>query len=163
VIKNELQYRVTKSQIERLEESLNQTTGHDEREGADPLLRKLHADSHESLIMELRDELDEYRRLKNGEVTRFECHSLVQLPRMLIKARIARGLTHKALGDLLSLKEQQIQQYEATDYEAASFTRLVEVATVLCIDVKFTVMLGEMHRIPSVEELAGTELVPQSA
>lgn len=162
MIKNELQYRVTKSQIERLEESLEQTAAHDERVGTEPLLCKLHADSFESLLRGLRGEMDEYVRLKNGEVTRFECHSLVQLPQMLVKARIARGLTHKALGELLNLKEQQIQQYEATDYEAASFTRLVEVATVLCIDVKFTVTLSEMHRIPSVEELAGTELVPQS-
>lgn len=161
MIKNEQQYRVTKTQIERLE--AERATIEKVKNTLDPLMYKLQLDSHDRLIDEMRGEMEEYAKLKAGQRTRFRCRSLVELPQALIRARIARGLTHKALGELLNLKEQQIQQYEATDYEAASFTRMVEVATVLCVDVRITAVLGEMRRIPSVEELTGTELVPQSA
>lgn len=152
MIKNEQQYRVTKTQIERLEA---ERAAIEKVKGTfDPLMYKLQINSHDNLIGELRGEMEEYVKLKSGKRTRIECRSLVELPQALIKARIARGLTHKALGELLSLKEQQIQQYEATEYEAASFTRLVEVATVLCVNVSAILALGEMRQIPSVEELA---------
>ena len=49
----------------------------------------------------------------------------------LIKARIARGLTHKELAQRVGIKEQQIQRYEATDYEAANLSRLQAVASAL--------------------------------
>ncbi len=151
MIKNEQQYRVTKTQIERLEAeraAIERVKG-----TLDPLMYKLQLDSHDSLIGELRGEMEEYVKLKSGKRTRIECRSLTELPQALICARIARGLTHKALGELLGLKEQQIQQYEATEYEAASFTRIVEVATVLCVDVSAVVTLGKMRQIPTTEEL----------
>ena len=53
-----------------------------------------------------------------------------EIPRMLIKARIAKGLSQKELAERLGLKEQQIQRYEATEYATASLARIREVAAV---------------------------------
>ena len=41
---------------------------------------------------------------------------VAELPATLIKARISQGLSQRDLAERLSLKEQQIQRYEATDY-----------------------------------------------
>ena len=49
------------------------------------------------------------------------------LPEMLIKARIARGMTQRDLAARIGLKEQQIQRYEATDYASASLSRIMDV------------------------------------
>ena len=59
----------------------------------------------------------------------------VNLPELLIKAHIARGLTQRELADRVGLKEQQIQKYEATDYVAAKWSRIREVADVLSMEL----------------------------
>ena len=46
------------------------------------------------------------------------------------------GLSQKDLAEKLGLKEQQIQRYEATDYESASLSRLLEISDAL--GLKFT-------------------------
>jgi transcriptional regulator with XRE-family HTH domain len=64
------------------------------------------------------------------------------LPHGLIKARIARGFSQKELADKLGLKEQQIQRYEASDYETASFARLKEIVSALEINVNEDIFLS---------------------
>lgn len=59
----------------------------------------------------------------------------------LIKARIARQLTHKALAERMDLAEQQIQRYEATQYAGASIERLQQVADALRLRVNEVVTL----------------------
>ena len=46
---------------------------------------------------------------------------MADVPRLLIRARIARGLSQKSLAGRLVLKEQQIQRYEASEYASAKF------------------------------------------
>ena len=53
-----------------------------------------------------------------------------------LRARIASGLTHRALADRLGLKEQAVQRYEATDYASANFGRLAEVADALGVQIR---------------------------
>ena len=55
---------------------------------------------------------------------------------MLIQARIAAGLTQEDLAARLGVKPQQIQRYEASDYQTASFARLREIARLLGVDVR---------------------------
>jgi transcriptional regulator with XRE-family HTH domain len=49
----------------------------------------------------------------------------------LIRARISAGLSQRELAARLGLKEQQIQRYEATNYETASLRRVLEIAAAL--------------------------------
>ena len=49
------------------------------------------------------------------------------LPECLAEERKKLGLTQKKLAERLGLKEQQIQRYEATQYQSASLKRIVEV------------------------------------
>lgn len=53
------------------------------------------------------------------------------LPEMLVEERKRLGLTQRQLAEKLGIKEQQIQRYEATQYQSASLQRLREVAKVL--------------------------------
>ena len=127
VIKNEHQYRVTKAQLTRLEKAF---------EGAESAKTNLQPRLHtaaitglEAYIAELRQEISEYDSLKQQDtiaVTSFE-----ELPLLLIKARIARGLTQKQLADKLDLKEQQIQRYESENYRRVSLGRLLNIAAAL--------------------------------
>jgi len=62
--------------------------------------------------------------------------SLDELPRTLIRARIAAGLTQEELAARLGLKPQQIQRYEATDYHSASMQRMSEVLRALGVRLR---------------------------
>jgi DNA-binding XRE family transcriptional regulator len=53
------------------------------------------------------------------------------VPKLLIQARIASGLTHEKLAVRLAVKPQQIQRWEEDDHQTASFWRLIEVAETL--------------------------------
>jgi transcriptional regulator with XRE-family HTH domain len=63
-------------------------------------------------------------------------NSLDALPKVLIEARIAAGLTQEDLASRLGLKPQQIQRYEASDYQTASLARLRGIARVLNLRVR---------------------------
>jgi transcriptional regulator with XRE-family HTH domain len=53
------------------------------------------------------------------------------IPRDLIRARIAAGLSQRELAERLDMPEQQIQRYEAREYESVSLALIFEVAKVL--------------------------------
>src|SRR5208283_4857960 len=111
------------------------------RSGVDPLLQKLEHDALRSQLQDLEQELREYETLRSGEESVLTLDSFAELPRALIKARVASGLTQKDLADRLGLKEQQIQRYEATDYTAASVRRLKQVIKALGIRVHADIFL----------------------
>ncbi len=129
MIKNERQYRITKAQADGLSrtlESLGQRA-----EGVHPLIAKAQEDALRSQIEDLQGELRDYESLLSGGFEPDDLQAVAHLPTMLIRARIAQGLSQKDLAERLGLKEQQIQRYEATDYASASLTRIREVAGAL--------------------------------
>lgn len=101
----------------------------------DPRLKAAQIDSVRADLTILERQIADFERLRDGEVRSFDADSLAELPRLLIQARIAAGLTQRQLADRLGLKEQQIQRYEATTYEGASFARMVDVADAIGLQV----------------------------
>ena len=63
---------------------------------------------------------------------------VADLPAILIKARIARGLSQKDLAERVGLKEQQIQRYETTDYTTANLARIKEVVNAFSVGIRDT-------------------------
>lgn len=91
-------------------------------------------------INDLKQEIAEYDRLKSGQITKFPIESLQDLPLVMIKARIAVGMTPKELAEKIGVQEQQIQRYEANNYNAVGFDRLQEVMSALDMTVSKAVM-----------------------
>src|SRR5262249_9106394 len=56
-------------------------------------------------------------------------------------ARIARGWTHRKLADHLVVKPQQVQRWENSDYDNISFTRLLEIADALEVELSESISL----------------------
>ncbi len=147
MIKNEKQYKITKTQIKKFEDALTQIA---ERKGKTkdihPLLLKAQEDALRSQLNDLHNQIAEYEMLRRGEYRVFELESIEDMPRVLIQARIALGLSQKELAELLNLKEQQIQRYEANDYSSASFSRIIEVIQALNLRVKENIILPSFKR-----------------
>ena len=132
MIKNERQYRITKAQAARFRqtlESLKQPTR--ASVASHPRIAQAQQEAVSSQLADLERELREYEALKQGDFPLETLGVISGIATNLIKARIARGLTHKELAQRVGIKEQQIQRYEATDYEAANLSRLQAVASAL--------------------------------
>lgn len=139
MIENEYQYNLAKTQAARFEQTLTQLASQPENDittaNQHPLLRKAERDALQSQLDSLHEEIAEYDVLRAGDRRTFVLDSFDELPRALIQARIVRGLTQKQLAELLGLKEQQIQRYEATGYASASLKRVSSVIHALDLQV----------------------------
>jgi len=136
MITNERQYRITKAQLAKLTKAVQTFDIEDvaTRTGSKVLAEaELHALRSEQEV--LTKQLREYEELKSGALTVLRAGSLEELPGLLIRARIAAGLSQRKLADSLGLKEQQIQRYESEHYASASLRRLGEVARALGLNV----------------------------
>lgn len=131
MIKNERQYRITKAKFREFSEAIADIESGADEGGCSTELLALHRAALKSQADDLESELAEYESLRDGEVTTLEADSLSELPRALIKARIARGLTHKDLADRLAVKEQQVQRWESTDYAGVSIETLRDTMAAL--------------------------------
>ena len=136
MIKNERQYRITRTQAQRFAQTLRGLRERPEAvDGVHPIIAQAQVDAVSSQLADLEAELREYESVRAGEFRMDTLRVVADLPALLIKARISQGLSQKELADRLGLKEQQIQRYEATDYATAKWSRIREVASAFGIDL----------------------------
>jgi ribosome-binding protein aMBF1 (putative translation factor) len=132
MIRNAREYRITKAQAEKFERALKEFDPRPSRRpDVHPRLINAQRDAMASQLKTLRREIKEYERLRSSRRRQINPEEIAELPRKLIRARIAAGLSQRELAERLGLKEQQIQRYEATNYETASLKRVIEVARAL--------------------------------
>jgi HTH-type transcriptional regulator / antitoxin HigA len=140
MIYSDRQYQITRAELAKLEGVFAAVPA---AKSAEDWVLKAQADALQSQIADLQAEMAEYDMLKLGKVAFAETCSLAELPRVLVQARIARGLSQTDLAEHLNMKPQQVQRYEATNYMSASLARLIEVADVL--DVKISESFEAAH------------------
>jgi ribosome-binding protein aMBF1 (putative translation factor) len=149
MITNERQYRITKAQLSKLKASLR---GFDLKDAAtrtgSVALAKAERAALESQVLDLQEQVTEYDTLRSGDVEKLEAGSLVELPTILIKARIAGGLSQRDLAEKLGVKEQQVQRDEAQNYSSAILRKLVEVADTLGLEISETAELRSSRASP---------------
>jgi ribosome-binding protein aMBF1 (putative translation factor) len=131
MIKNERQYRITRAQAAKFESALKALAKRDKDRTTHPRLIKAQADAMRSQLESLDRELREYMELKKGNIAPPDLDYIAVVPRDLIRARIASGLSQKELAERLGMPEQQIQRYEAKEYDSVSLGRISKVARIL--------------------------------
>ncbi len=132
MIFSDRQYVISKEQSAKLRAALERvrtdSTKHER-------FRDIETNALQSQIAQIDREIADYKLLKSGSVAFAESYALTDLPRILVQARIAQGLSQTDLAERLGMKPQQVQRYEATEYMSASLARLIEVANVLKVRV----------------------------
>jgi len=132
MITNERQYRISRAQLKKLRDAARAFDIEETAKYPKSLvLAKAELGALMSEVDDLKAQVKEYEDLKSGFVTGLKATSLEELPTVLIKARIAKGLSQRQLANALGVKEQQIQRYESSDYTSVSLRRLVRVAEAL--------------------------------
>jgi len=150
MIKSEREYAITKKAVEKFASSrdaLAATAGED-------VGRRAALSSIDAQLVDLQAEIVEWERLRAGGVHEINVADWDDLPKALMRARIAQGLTQQELGDRLDLKKQQIQRWEDENYEHAEFWRVLEVADALGLSLTGTTRLAEATR-PNLDAVKG--------
>ena len=146
MIKNERQYRITRTQAERFARTLEGLRRRPEgADGMHPMIAQAQVDAVSSQLADLEAELREYEAIREGGFEVEALRVVTDLPELLIKARISQGITQRELADRLGLKEQQIQRYEATDYATAKWSRIREVVGALSMELGGSAQDVEAH------------------
>ena len=143
MIKNEREYRITKTQAAKFAKALDSMIGEPEVEEVSSRIRQAEIDAVRYQLADLNRQLEEYESLSSGRSRVLQLESFAELPDALIKARIAAGLTQKEVAEKLNLKEQQIQRYEALGYTGASLGRIVDIIEALDIKILLGIVIGK--------------------
>lgn len=150
MIKNEHQYQVTKSWIEKFQQAIISLYQNEEKKRNNPDSWKLTIDSYFAQIKNLLNEISEYEYLVNHNVDEplFLANSNIaisEIGEILIKARIAKKITEKELAILTKSTEEQIKEYEQKDYQDASFDTVTEVAEALGIKFQHCLVVAQTN------------------
>jgi HTH-type transcriptional regulator / antitoxin HigA len=135
MIYSDKQYSVSAAEVEKLKDALFAAEG---RQSDRQWLKQAEIDALKSQIADIEAELAEYDLLKSGQILFSKTYALEELPRVLVQARIAAGMSQTDLAQKLNMKPQQVQRYEATNYMGASLARLVEVSRALGVKTSGT-------------------------
>lgn len=135
MIRNDRQFSIAQARANRLETTESDVlrriaAGEVSHQRGDLELRAVRGE-----LGTLRSELAAYADLRDGRVGPGQLNAIEDLPELLIRTRISAGLTQAALADRLGMKEQQIQRYEANDYQSVALGRLIEIANALELDL----------------------------
>ncbi len=136
MIANERQYKIARQQLVQLRDSLERAEVDSTRSRVGSRgLAEAEIAALKSQVESIAAEIHDYEALQSGAVSIPADVGLAELPHLLIRARIARGLSQRDLAERVGLKEQQIQRYESQEYASASLRRLRQVAGALGLRV----------------------------
>jgi len=137
MITNERQYRITSAQLVKLKTAIgNFNFKEATKRIKSKFLAKAEIEALRSEYENLSMQIHEYETLKSGTVEILKASKLEELPTILIRARIAKGLSQRQLADAIGLKEQQIQRYEAEEYASANLRRLADDSNALGLNIR---------------------------
>ncbi|MBL4586959.1 MAG: helix-turn-helix transcriptional regulator [Flavobacteriales bacterium] len=162
MIKNQKQVSITKERLSELQYAMDSLRKEDVVSKFD---HQLATNSLTAMIEDLQGQLDTYNSLVHGNFHCLQAKNLREIPHVLIAARLAQKLSQEALGERLGLKGQQIQRYESTDYETASWPRIFEIATALEVEFYFEkiIILNEVEEEFLLPEGVNAEVVDGAA
>ncbi len=95
---------------------------------------KLAIDPLISFTLQLREEVEEYEKLKRGQFDTFV--NLSGLGRTLIALRIYKGMTQKDLAEKLGVSEPQVSRDERNEYHGSSIEKIQRVLDVLEVKIQ---------------------------
>ncbi len=130
MIKNEQQLKITKNQLNKMQDSIK--ICEPQKNILDANMFNALINGINSQIESLKKEIDEYQNLKNQKIP-IIIYDLDEFPEALIRARINKNFTQEQLAKQVGLKPQQIQRYEQNNYQGISIQRAIQIGKSLGI------------------------------
>lgn len=135
MIKNKKQYKKTKELMLEFKKALEDLEGRvDVIEDKEEYEYTYNAYQYQ--YSQLKEEAVEYESIRNNQTKVLVDKSIDNLYEVLIQARIARGWSQTDLAKELDLNPQQIQRYEASNYEGVSLWKVLDILDALELKVE---------------------------
>jgi HTH-type transcriptional regulator/antitoxin HigA len=90
----------------------------------------------EELLCAREDQIREYDALKRGELKIPKIERLDDVPPLIARIRIARGVSQTELAHRIGVSKQVISRYEESDYQSAGLARLREILDALGVKTR---------------------------
>lgn len=133
MIKNDKQLSLTKEQVKKFEESLALLD--QKKDEIPPMVYGIQRKGLQGQLQSLLNDIAEYNALREGKLFISEKLKISEIYQLIIKGRMAMGISQLELANRLGTTQQQIQRYEATNYETASLARISEVIDALNLPI----------------------------
>lgn len=136
VVRTESEYKRAVQQLTEREDHLQKQTEDLRAQGLKGKELKRALDPLRSFCESLREEIDDYERLKRGEIGAYELHNFDGVGTLLIRLRIASGLSQKELADRLGVHESQVSRDERNEYHGITLDRASRILHALGYDLR---------------------------
>ena len=134
MIKNEKDYLEAKLRLEQEYKTLEDHEKKMRLAGLNAEQIKIAMDPLVTFSLQLREEVQEYEKLKRGQFDPFV--NLSGLGKTLIALRIFKGLTQKELAEKLQVTEPQVSRDERNEYHGASIEKIQRVLDALEVKIQ---------------------------
>lgn len=146
MILDDKQYAGAKEKLDLLNHSIaqfsaNEDTKHDQ-------LKKVELDALKVFATQIHEEIEEFEGLRTGKYIPPNTYNFSDIPNILIKTRIARGWSQQKLAEFTHTKLRHLQLYEAELYIGASYSKKMQIAEKLGIDLSGCI-LSQSDETPS--------------
>ena len=133
MIKNEKQYKISKRKFRELNSHIDKTKKDTEQNS---LRNQLILASLNNSKSEIESDILLYESLKKRKEGNLKERLIAELPSVITEYKIVSGLTQKKLSQILGLKEQQLQRYEATGFKSVTFRNLLKFFDLMGLEIK---------------------------
>ena len=150
MIKNELQYEVSKEWVEKFNKTIAAIERDEEAKRKDFLKWDAGRGSIQCHLDQLHEEIAEYERLMAWDKSKpieIVVENFNKLSEALIKARIAAKMSEEELAEILDIDPERIKEYEKKNYQSATLTELVNISCALGLEFKTAVMQVDFEEI----------------
>ena len=139
MIRTEQEYKRAVQQLSEREEHLTKQEAELRAEGLKGKELKRALDPIRSFCDSLQEEIEEYERLKRGEIGEYELQDFNCVGKLLIRLRIASGLSQKEFADRLGVDQSQVSRDERNEYHGITLERVSRVLESLGMDLRSVV------------------------
>ena len=157
MIKDELQYEVSKEWVEKFNKTLAAMERDEEAKRKDFLKWDAGRGSIQCHLDQLHEEIAEYERLMAWDKSKpieIVVENFNRLSEALIKARIAAKMSEEELAEILDIDPERIKEYEKKKYQNASLMEILEISLALGLEFKTAVMQVDFEEIEAIKETA---------
>ena len=157
MIKDELQYEVSKEWVEKFNKTLAAMERDEEAKRKDFLKWDAGRGSIQRHLDQLHEEIAEYERLMAWDKSKpieIVVENFNKLSEALIKARMAAKMSEEELAEILDIDPERIKEYEKKKYQNASLMEILEISLALGLEFKTAVMQVDFEEIEAIKETA---------
>jgi Helix-turn-helix len=133
MIKNEKQYKITKRKFKELNAQVDKIKKETDQ---NPLRNQLILASLNNSKNEIENDILLYESLKKNKEGFLKERLITELPSIITEYKIISGLTQKQFSEILGLKEQQLQRYEADGFKSITFKNLLKFLDLMGLEIK---------------------------